>query len=185
MKLKKFNFKTVNSTNDLAIRTIKYTKNQSGIIVAEKQKKGRGQYGKKWISYKGNLFVSIFFPINETKLSTHKLTKVNCLLVKKLISIFYKGKISIKNPNDLLINKKKISGILQEILSESGKKFIIIGIGVNLVKSPNIKNYKTTNLFDLTNVKISTNNSVLKLKKIYEKFIPMFPKFNVKNIDRI
>ena len=39
MKLKKFNFKTVNSTNDLAIRTIKYTKNQSGIIVAEKQKK--------------------------------------------------------------------------------------------------------------------------------------------------
>ena len=185
MKLKKFNFKTVNSTNDLAIRTIKYTKNQSGIIVAEKQKKGRGQYGKKWISYKGNLFVSIFFPINETKLSTHKLTKVNCLLVKKLISIFYKGKISIKNPNDLLINKKKISGILQEILSESGKKFIIIGIGVNLVKSPNIKNYKTTNLFDLTNVKISTNNIVLKLKKIYEKFIPMFPKFNVKNIDRI
>ena len=185
MKLKKFNFKTVNSTNDLAIRTIKYTKNQSGIIVAEKQKKGRGQYGKKWISYKGNLFVSIFFPINETKLSTHKLTKVNCLLVKKLISIFYKGKISIKNPNDLLINKKKISGILQEILSESGKKFIIIGIGVNLVKSPNIKNYKTTNLFDLTNVKISPNNSVLKLKKIYEKFIPMFPKFNVKNIDRI
>ena len=185
MKLKKFNFKTVNSTNDLAIRTIKYTKNQSGIIVAEKQKKGRGQYGKKWISYKGNLFVSIFFLINETKLSTHKLTNVNCLLVKKLISIFYKGKISIKNPNDLLINKKKISGILQEILSESGKKFIIIGIGVNLVKSPNIKNYKTTNLFDLTNVKISTNNSVLKLKKIYEKFIPMFPKFNVKNIDRI
>jgi len=185
MKLKKFNFKTVNSTNDLAIRTIKYTKNQSGIIVAEKQKKGRGQYGKKWISYKGNLFVSIFFPINETKLSTHKLTKVNCLLVKKLISIFYKGKISIKNPNDLLINKKKISGILQEILSESGKKFIIIGIGVNLVKSPNIENYKTTNLFDLTNVKISTNNIVLKLKKIYEKFIPMFPKFNVKNIDRI
>ena len=39
------------------------------------------------------------------------MTKVNCLLVKKLLSEFYKGKISIKKPNDLLINNKKISGI--------------------------------------------------------------------------
>ena len=63
MKLKKFNFKTVNSTNDLAIQIIKKTNNKSGIIIAEKQKKGRGQYGKKWTSFKGNLFVSIFFKI--------------------------------------------------------------------------------------------------------------------------
>ena len=61
MKLKRFNFKSVNSTNDIAIRLIKNSKNKNGIIVTEKQKKGRGQYGKKWISYKGNLFVSIFF----------------------------------------------------------------------------------------------------------------------------
>ena len=62
-------------------------------------------------------------------------------LVKKLLSNFYKGKISIKNPNDLLINNMKISGILQETLSKSGKTFIIVGIGINLIKSPNIKNY--------------------------------------------
>ena len=64
MKLKKFNFKIVNSTNDLAIQIIKNTNNKSGIVFAEKQKKGRGQYGKKWTSYKGNLFVSIFFRID-------------------------------------------------------------------------------------------------------------------------
>ena len=62
-------------------------------MIAEKQKKGRGQYGKKWVSYKGNLFVSIFFPINNIKLSLKNLTKLNCLLVKKLVSEFYKGKI--------------------------------------------------------------------------------------------
>ena len=49
MKLKKFNFKIVNSTNDLAIKIIKNTNNKSGIVIAEKQKRGRGQYGKKWI----------------------------------------------------------------------------------------------------------------------------------------
>ena len=42
MKLKQFNFKTINSTNDLAIKIIKNTNNKSGIVIAEKQKKGRG-----------------------------------------------------------------------------------------------------------------------------------------------
>ena len=185
MKLKKFNFKIINSTNDLAIRIIKNTSNKSGIVIAEKQKKGRGQYGKKWISNKGNLFISVFFPIDKSKLSLRELTKVNCLLVKKLISDFYEGKILIKNPNDLLINNKKISGILQETFSNSGQIFIIVGIGVNLIKSPNLKGYPTTNLFDLTNLKINSNKAALKLKKIYERFIPMLHKFNIKNISKI
>ena len=184
MKLKKFNFKIVNSTNDLAIQIIKNTNNKSGIIIAEKQKKGRGQYGKKWTSFKGNLFVSIFFPINRVKLSLKDLTKINCLIVKNFLLGFCKSKISIKKPNDLLINNKKISGILQETLSKSGETFMIVGIGVNLIKSPVIKNYLTTNLYDLTGVKITTNKATLKLKKIYETFIPIFPIFNIKNLGR-
>jgi len=184
MKLKKFNFKIVNSTNDRAIQIIKNTNNKSGIVIAEKQKRGRGQYGKKWTSFKGNLFVSIFFPANMIKLPLKDLTKMNCFFVKKLLSNFYKGKITIKKPNDLLIDNMKISGILQEMLSKSGETFIIVGIGVNLIKSPAIKNYLTTNLFDLTGVKTTPNNATLKLKKIYENFIPMFPKFNIKNLDR-
>ena len=184
MKLKKFNFKIVNSTNDLAIQIIKSTNNKSGIIIAERQKKGRGQYGKKWTSFKGNLFVSIFFKVNNAQLSLKDLTKVNCFLVKRFLSNFYKAKITIKIPNDLLINNMKISGILQETLSKSDEKFIIVGIGINLIKSPAIKKYFTTNLFDLSGVKITPKDASLKLKKIYETFIPMFPKFNIKNLDR-
>ena len=184
MKLKKFNFKIVNSTNDLAIQIIKNTNNKSGIIIADKQKKGRGQYGKKWTSFKGNLFVSIFFQVSNVQLSLKDLTKVNCFLVKKLLSNFYKGKITIKKPNDLLINNMKISGILQETLFKSDKKFIIVGIGINLIKSPIIKNYFTTSLLELTGVKITPKNIALKLKKIYESFIPMLPEFNIKNLDK-
>ena len=184
MKLKKFNFKSINSTNDQAFQIIKNTHYKSGIVIAETQKRGRGQYGKKWASFKGNLFVSIFFQVNLVQLSLKNLTKINCLLVKKLLSNFYKDKITIKQPNDLLINNMKISGILQETLSKSGETFIIVGIGINLIKSPSIKDYKTTNIFDLTGVKITPNNAVLKLKIIYETFIPMFPKFNIKNLDR-
>ena len=93
MKLKKFNIKIINSTNDRAFQIIKNTNNKSGIVIAEKQIRGRGQYGKKWTSFKGNLFVSIFFQVNMVQLSLNNLTKINCLLVKKLLSNFYKDKI--------------------------------------------------------------------------------------------
>jgi BirA family transcriptional regulator, biotin operon repressor / biotin---[acetyl-CoA-carboxylase] ligase len=185
MKLKKYSFKIVNSTNDKAIKIIKNTNNKSGIVIAEKQRNGRGQYGNKWTSFKGNLFVSIFFSIDMIKLSIKDFTKVNCFLVKKLLSEFYKDEILIKNPNDLLINNMKIAGILQETILKSNKKFIIIGIGVNLIKNPILKNYPTTNLLNLTKKKISPQNAFSKLKKIYENFIPSFPKFNIKNINKI
>ena len=185
MKIKKYNFKIVKSTNDLAIQIIKKTNDDLGMVITQKQKHGRGQYGKKWISFKGNLFVSIFFPIDKNQISLKDLTKINCHLVKKLLSKFYKGKITIKNPNDLLIDNMKIAGILQETMLKSGKTFIIVGIGINLIKSPIIKNYPTTNLLDLTDEKITPYNAILKLKKIYEEFIPVLPRFNLKNILKV
>ena len=60
MSFKKFFYKKVNSTNDLAIKKIK-TGIIKGIIIAEYQKKGRGQQGKKWLSFNGNIFMTIFF----------------------------------------------------------------------------------------------------------------------------
>ena len=61
MKFRIFRFKKVESTNNTAIRIIKNSNIDYGMIISDVQKRGRGQYGKKWISYKGNLFVSFFF----------------------------------------------------------------------------------------------------------------------------
>ena len=144
MKFPRFKYKKINSTNDVAIKKIKegYL---NGIITSDSQIKARGQYGKKWICYKGNLFMSIFFKV----------------------------KIKIKYPNDLLINNRKFCGILQEtILNENGK-FIIIGIGLNLVKSPNIKNYLTTNILEETGLNLDKN----KLSKLIEA--NYYKKFNL------
>ena len=172
MKLKQFNFKRVNSTNNVAIKIIKNSNCNFGMIIADTQKKGKGQYGKKWISYKGNLFVSIFFKFDRIKLSLNQMTKINCLLVKKLLSFYCKKKIKIKLPNDLLIDQKKISGILQEIYEKNNTTYMIIGIGINLIKNPTIKNYPTTNLSYFTKLKINRNKLATKLKNIYENFLP-------------
>ena len=168
MKFKIFRLKKVKSTNNSAIRIIKNSKTEYGMIVANKQTNGRGQYGKKWISYDGNLFVSFFYKLENLTVSLKQITKINCLLVKKLLSIYYKKKIIFKKPNDLLINKKKICGILQEKISKLNKKYLIVGIGINLIKNPNLKNYPTTNLSVLSNKKISKNKIEKQIKKIFE-----------------
>ena len=83
MIFKKFFYKKVNSTNDLAIRKIKNGISQ-GIIVADYQKKGRGQHGKKWLSFKGNLFITIFFKI-KNNINIKKITILNCKIIKKTL----------------------------------------------------------------------------------------------------
>tara|TARA_A100001015_G_C14854860_1_gene657939 strand:+ start:181 stop:711 length:531 start_codon:yes stop_codon:yes gene_type:complete len=168
MKFKIFKFKTVNSTNSTAMRIIRSSNFNYGMVVSETQKKGKGQYGKKWISYKGNLFISFFFKLENINVSLKQITIINCLLVKKILSIYYKKKIIFKKPNDLLINKKKICGILQETLTKLDKKYLIVGIGINLIKNPKLKNYPSTNLYKLLNKKISKYKIKNEIRKIFE-----------------
>ena len=171
MKLKVFRYDKVKSTNSTALRIIKNTNYQNGMVISNLQIKGRGQYGKKWISLKGNLFVSFFYCLENINLSLNKLTKFNCLLVKKLVEKNYKKNIFYKKPNDLLIKKKKVCGILQETVKKSDQKFLIVGIGLNLIKNPIIKNYETTNLFDSCKKKISKKKVENDLKTIFENGI--------------
>ena len=176
MRLKVFNFKNIKSTNDRAIKIIKNSNINYGMVITENQKNGRGRYGKKWISYKGNLCASIFFEIDKSQLSIKQLTDLNCRIVRKILKTYCNKKISIKSPNDLLIDGKKISGILQEKINKFNKTFIIVGIGINLVKNPNIIDYPTTNLFTLTKVKFKKKEIEKKLKLNYEKIIPKIKK---------
>ncbi len=180
MKFKIFRFKKVKSTNNTAIRIIKKNNQDYGMVIAETQSSGKGQYGRKWISYKGNLFVSFFYNLQNFSFSMTQLTKINCLLVKKLISNHCKKKIIFKKPNDLLIDKKKISGILQEIVNKSYKRYMIVGIGVNLIKNPNIKGYATSKLSDYVKKTISKKNIELELKKIFENNLKKFNKVKKK-----
>ena len=168
MKFKVFRFNKVKSTINTAIKIIKTSDFDYGMIISENQSKGKGQYGKKWISYKGNLFVSFFFNLENFDINLKKFTKLNCLLVKKLLTSYYKNRIIFKKPNDLLIDKKKICGILQETITKLNKKYLIVGIGINLIKSPFIKNYPTTNLYELLHKKVSKRKIINELKKIFE-----------------
>ena len=179
MKFKILRFKRLRSTNDTAIRIIQNSSLKYGMIIAENQSHGRGQYGKKWLCFKGNLFVSFFYSLENLNLTLSQITKLNCLLVKKMISKYYKKKITYKKPNDLLIKGKKISGILQETINKNNKKSLIVGIGLNLAKNPIISNYPTTNLNDLINKEVSKKNIEIELKNVFEKNLNKFVNIGV------
>jgi len=169
MVLKKFKYKKVSSTNDVAMTKIK-NGFKSGIIISETQTCGRGQYGKKWISRKGNLFFSIFFTINK-KIKISRLVISNLRMIKKILSTYIKSKIIIKKPNDIIVHKKKICGILNETLFYNNLKFVVVGIGININNSPNLKDYSTTYLNELTNKKVSKVKLLNKIIKAFEKKI--------------
>ena len=66
MKFKIFKFEILTSTNDAAINLIKEEQKEIGCVYANSQTKGRGTHGREWVSDKGNLFGSIFFPFTNT-----------------------------------------------------------------------------------------------------------------------
>ena len=75
-----------------------------------------------------------------------------------------------------MINKKKICGILQEVIEKSQTKYLVVGIGLNLIKSPKISNYLTTNLFAETNRKINQKKIIKEIKITFEKFLSKYYK---------
>ena len=166
MKLKKFIFKKIKSTNDTAIRLIKEGV-ESGIITSDTQTKGKGQRGNKWISKKGNLFMTIFFNISN-KISLKKLTSINLSILKKIIKNQIKIKTEVKLPNDILIYKKKVCGILQEIIFNNNVKYLIVGVGINIITTPQIKNYPTTYLNKYTKKKTNKIKLINEIKLIFE-----------------
>ena len=171
MKLKLIKMKSVKSTNNIAIKLIKKKNSKPTLITSLTQRRGRGTMGKKWISQKGNLFVSIFFEIGKIKINFKQFAILNAYLIKKVIKKNISKKIDIKWPNDLLIKKEKFCGILQEIIDYNDKKFLIVGVGINTNHSPKIKKFESTSLNNMNNKKINNNQVLKDVKKVYEKFI--------------
>tara|TARA_B110000305_G_C19064107_1_gene458485 strand:- start:192 stop:563 length:372 start_codon:yes stop_codon:yes gene_type:complete len=117
MKLKIIRFKSVKSTNDEAVKLIRSDKYLSGLVTANTQTRGRGTMGKKWISCKGNIFISIFFKVNLVKIKIKNYLIINAKIIKKILNENTKKIIKIKKPNDLLIEKKKYVEYYKKLLN--------------------------------------------------------------------
>lgn len=127
------------------------------VITALAQSNGRGRYRRTWVSHHGNLYASFIYksPERDPRLSY----AVAVAIAETLISFGLKPQI--KWPNDVLIEGKKISGVLIEY----ARNFVIVGIGINIKTCPTVKEYKTTKVKNYADVTVEDVLSVL-IKKL-------------------
>jgi len=133
----------IDSTNDYLKQLATFQDLKSFTVVAtEMQTAGKGQMGAKWFSESGkNLMVSIL--INENNLKSTELFLLNSAVALSIVNVLNANsipKVSIKWPNDIMADSKKVAGILIEnSLKSSGTFVSIIGIGLN-VNQTNFEN---------------------------------------------
>lgn len=126
-------FSELSSTNSKAKELAQKDEPEGTIILSEIQKSGRGRFNRVWESPEGGLYLSVILrPICKPDKTT-LLPLVAALSVSKTISSICDLDVSIKWPNDVLINGKKTSGILLESESKKdGLGYVVLGIGINL-----------------------------------------------------
>ena len=130
-----FIFSEVSSTNDVLNDMFENENISDGaIVISDCQIKGRGRHNRKWVSPSGlNLYMSVLF---KPDIQTSKFPIFTFLASCALMDTFVKFKIysKIKWPNDILVNEKKIAGVLTEFKfsKKHNVNYLIVGIGVNL-----------------------------------------------------
>ena len=184
MKIKLKKYKTVKSTNDIAIKLIKKNVVNPTLITSNKQTAGRGRVGKKWISSEGNLFMTIFFKLDHNKINFKQFAVLNAFLLRQLISKETSKNIRIKWPNDLLYRGLKFCGILQEVIKFNQFDYLLIGIGLNTNIAPKNKNFKSTCLKNIINKRVNNRKIVKNILTMYGKFLNQTQKMSFSEIKR-
>lgn len=127
-------YKKVDSTNDIAYALAEKGSREGAVILAEEQAKGKGRQGRRWESpSKGGIYMSCVLRPGIAPNEISKITLVAAVAVAKAVREESGLGAIIKWPNDILINGKKVCGILTEMKAEQDSvDFIVLGIGVNV-----------------------------------------------------
>jgi biotin-[acetyl-CoA-carboxylase] ligase BirA-like protein len=122
----------VKSTSDWAKKLAKMGAEEGTVAVTQIQTGGRGRLGREWISPKGGLSFSIVLRPDQKASEAAKLVFVASLAVAEVLHEKYGLRTETKWPNDVVVNGKKICGLLAEMNTEGENvNYVILGVGVN------------------------------------------------------
>ncbi|MGI8315337.1 biotin--[acetyl-CoA-carboxylase] ligase [Halobacillus mangrovi] len=129
-----YHFDQVESTQEVVHQMAKQSKPHGTVVIADEQVKGKGRMARNWDSPKGKgIWMSILLRPDLPPFQAPQLTLLAATALAKMIDT--RGGITpqIKWPNDILINHKKVSGILTEMQAEQDKiQYVVLGMGINV-----------------------------------------------------
>jgi BirA family biotin operon repressor/biotin-[acetyl-CoA-carboxylase] ligase len=138
----------IDSTND-ALKACAAAGAEEGLVLrADRQLAGRGRRGRAWTSEPGNLYVSLLLRPAKAPAEAATLGFVAAMAIGNLLRAVIDKPVTLKWPNDVLVNGAKISGILLESGGIAGGRvdWLVLGMGVNLRHHPDGTLYPTTDL---------------------------------------
>lgn len=128
-----FYFKEIDSTNNFAKKLAAEGYPEGTVVIAERQTAGRGRRGRQWQSEPGQgIFMSL---ILRPVLPVKELSRITLIIAVAIVDTLNEVgiKSGIKWPNDVLINGRKIAGILTEAVTDmDGIEYIVTGVGLNV-----------------------------------------------------
>jgi BirA family transcriptional regulator, biotin operon repressor / biotin---[acetyl-CoA-carboxylase] ligase len=127
-------FSEIDSTNRLAFKLASQGGEEGEIVLAERQTEGKGRLGRRWFSPpSSNLYLSIILRPRLEPADAPQLTLTSAVALADTVHAFLGRPPAIKWPNDILVDGKKLAGILTESSVDHERlHFIVVGIGVNL-----------------------------------------------------
>lgn len=166
-------FKELDSTNNEARKLGEANASEGALVVCDTQTGGRGRLGRPWVSLpKGGIWMSILLRPDIYPQQAPKITLVAGLSVCKAINKVSGADTKIKWPNDILLNGKKLCGILTEMNAEMEKvNYVVTGIGINV----NIESFPDE-IKDVATSLIIENGQAFKRKEIIKEVLLEFEK---------
>jgi BirA family transcriptional regulator, biotin operon repressor / biotin---[acetyl-CoA-carboxylase] ligase len=151
-----FHFQELESTMDKAKSLAKNKAPHLSVVIAENQTTGRGRLNRKWFSSKGGLwFTLILKPKTPPQLSYIYNFAASLSLSRSLRQLFGVD-VSVKWPNDILLNGKKLVGLLSEMETRGDMvEYLNIGIGINVNNQPQKNEPKAISLKDVLHRNLS------------------------------
>ena len=168
------------STNTRAKELAAQGAPEGTLVIAEKQTNGRGRRGRSWFSPPGGgIYFSLILRPVISPTETPRITLMTAVVAAETLISLVKLKLRIKWPNDILVNGKKLAGILTEISTEmDAVNYIIVGLGLNV--NTRFEKFPQEIKENATSILIETGKQFPRVKliqhylKLYEIFYDMF-----------
>lgn len=127
-------YESVDSTMNIAYQLAEDNAPEGLVVFGEEQRRGRGRMGRNWTSPKRKgIYFSLILRPKILPLDASKITLLVAVGIAQAIRKMYGLSVLIKWPNDILINHRKVCGILTELSAELDRvKFLILGVGINV-----------------------------------------------------
>lgn len=170
-------FETLTSTIDEAYSQVLHGAEEGSVIVAYQQVKGRGRRGRVWENLPGNLYMTYITYLDCPLSEALQLSFVTCVAVGESLRPLLppSNYLTYKWPNDVLLNGKKVGGLLLEAISipEKAETAYLISCGLNLTTQPSQVRYPTTS-FQNEGIYLSLDETLRRITDSLEHYIVLW-----------